>query len=153
LSRRVFSEGDLLPGLIVDRYGDCLVVQSLIQSTDRLLPLLNEMLSLRYQAKSILVRNDSRVRELEGLELKQELIGVPLPDPLLVNEDGKLLAVGLSGGQKTGSYLDQRDNHRAARLYARGHALDAFTYAGGFALQIADHCEDVEAVDTSVAAL
>jgi 23S rRNA (cytosine1962-C5)-methyltransferase len=153
LSRRVFSEGDLLPGLIVDRYGDCLVVQSLIQSTDRLLPFFNEMLRSRYNARTILVRNDSRVRELEGLELKQELIGDPLPEPLLINEDGKILAVALSGGQKTGSYLDQRDNHRAARLYARGLALDAFSYAGGFALQIADVCDRVEGVDTSGVAL
>ena len=153
LSRRVFSEGDLLPGLIVDRYEDCLVVQSLIQSTDRLLPLFKDLLSARYRSKSIVVRNDSRVRELEGLELKQEVVGAPLPDPLIVNEDGKVLAVTLTGGQKTGSYLDQRENHRAARLYARGRALDAFTYTGGFALQIADRCERVEAVDTSAAAL
>jgi 23S rRNA (cytosine1962-C5)-methyltransferase len=153
LSRRVFSEGDLIPGLIVDRYGDCLVVQSLIQSTDRLLPLFKDMLSSRYRPKSIVIRNDSRVRELEGLDLTQEVIGEPLPDPLLVNEDGKILAVPLTGGQKTGSYLDQRDNHRAARLYSRGRALDAFTYTGGFALQIADLCEMVEAVDTSPAAL
>src|SRR5215471_7671548 len=153
LSRRVFSEGDLLPGLIVDRYGDCLVVQSLIQGTDRLLPLFNELLASRYRPKSILIRNDSRVRELEGLELKQEVIGDPLPSPLLVSEDGRILAVALTEGQKTGSYLDQRDNHRMARLYARGRALDAFCYAGGFALQTADLCEKVEAVDTSAAAL
>jgi 23S rRNA (cytosine1962-C5)-methyltransferase len=153
LSRRVFSEGDLIPGLIVDRYGEYLVMQSLIQSTDRLLPLFRELLSARYRPKSIVIRNDSRVRELEGLDLQQEVIGEELPDPLLINEDGKFLAVPLTGGQKTGSYLDQRDNHRAARLYAHGRALDAFTYTGGFALQIADLCEKVEAVDTSTAAL
>src|SRR5262249_36518173 len=70
-----------------------------------------------------------------------------------VDEDGKKLAVSLTTGQKTGSYLDQRDNHRAARRYARGRALDAFAYGGGFAVQIADLCDYVEAVDISAAAV
>jgi 23S rRNA (cytosine1962-C5)-methyltransferase len=153
LSRRIYSEGDLLPGIIVDRYGDRLVLQSLVQSTDRLLPFLIDVLSARYRPTSILVRNDSRVRELEGLELKQEVIGAPLPDELIVDEDGKQMAVSLMGGQKTGSYLDQRENHRAARRYASGRALDAFTYGGGFAVQIAERCDHVEAVDTSAAAV
>jgi 23S rRNA (cytosine1962-C5)-methyltransferase len=153
LSRRIYSEGDLLPGLVVDRYGDRLVVQSLIQSTDRLLPLLIDVVSARYRPKSILVRNDSRVRELEGLELKQELIGEEVPDELIVDEDGKRMAVSLTCGQKTGGYLDQRENHRAARRYASGRALDAFTYGGGFAVQIAERCEHVEAVDVSAAAV
>lgn len=150
LSRRIYSEGDFLPGLIIDRYQDWLVVQSLIQGTDKIQPLLTEILQQRHP--SILFRNDSRVRELEGLELKQEVIGGPLPETLMVDEDGKKIAVSLSGGQKTGSYLDQRDNHQAARRLARGQALDAFTYGGGFALQIADVCERVEAVDISAAA-
>ena len=149
LSRRIYSEGDFLPGLIVDRYDDRLVVQSLIQATDAMQSLITDILSERYQPSSILFRNDSRVRELEGLELKQELIGDPLPELLTVDEDGKKLALSLTTGQKTGSYLDQRENHRAARHYAHGKALDAFTYTGGFALQISDVCERVEAVDIS----
>ena len=153
LSRRIYSEGDLLPGLIVDRYGDCLVVQSLIQATDALQRTLTKMLADRYEPRSILFRNDSRVRELEGLELKQEVVGDPLPDNLIVNEDGKQLGISLTEGQKTGSYLDQRDNHRAARRYARGRALDAFCYSGGFAVQISEACEHVEAVDISGAAV
>src|SRR6516225_3821520 len=147
LSRRIYSEGDLVPGLIVDRYGDCLVVQSLVQATDRLQPVVTRLLTERYQPRSILFRNDSKVRELEGLELKQEVVGEALPELLVVNEDGKDLAISLTAGQKTGSYLDQRDNHRAARRFAYGKALDAFCYAGGFAVQIADVCESVEAVD------
>src|SRR5215813_3022267 len=75
LSRRIYSEGDFLPGLIVDRYGDCLVVQSLIQATDRIQSLIAEILQESFSPRSILFRNDSRVRELEGLELKQEVIG------------------------------------------------------------------------------
>ena len=153
LSRRIFSEGDLFPGLMVDRYGGRVVIQSLIQATDALLPLVTKLVQERYQPRSILLRNDSRVRELEGLELKQEVVGQALPDEIIVDEDGKQIALSLSGGQKTGSYLDQRDNHRAARRHARGRALDAFTYAGGFALQIAGVCERVEAVDISAQAV
>ncbi|HYR88994.1 MAG TPA: class I SAM-dependent rRNA methyltransferase [Terriglobia bacterium] len=153
LSRRVYSEGDLLPGLIVDRYDDRLVVQSLIQASDRIQPLVAAILTERYQPRSILFRNDSRVRELEGLELQKEVMGEPLPETLIVNEDGKQTVIPLAGGQKTGSYLDQRDNRRAARRYARGRALDAFCYGGAFALQIADLCEQVEAVDISATAI
>jgi len=153
VSRRIYSEGDLLPGWVVDRYGDRLVVQSLIQATDRLQPLATKILMDRYRPLSILFRNDSRVRELEGLELKQEVAGDPIPDLLVVNEDGKEISVSLTAGQKTGTYLDQRDNHRAARRYARGRALDAFSYTGGFAIQIADRCEHVESVDISAEAV
>ena len=153
LSRRIYSEGDLLPGLIVDRYDDRLVVQTLVQSTDALQPVFTSIIQDRYQPRSILFRNDSRVRELEGLELKQETIGEPVPEMLIVNDDGKKIAIGLAGGQKTGGYLDQRDNRRAVRRYAHGRALDAFSYAGGFALQIGDLCDDVEVVDISKAAV
>jgi 23S rRNA (cytosine1962-C5)-methyltransferase len=153
LSRRVYAEGDLLPGLIVDRYGDRVVVQSLIQSTDVIEPTITRILQERYCPRSILFRNDSRVRELEGLELKQKIVGDALPEPILVNEDGKDLALSLTAGQKTGSYLDQRDNHRAARRYACGRALDGFSYSGGFALQISEQCDQVDAVDISHQAL
>ena len=153
LSRRVFSEGDLLPGLIVDRYGEYLVIQSLIQSTDRLQPLLKDLLVERYRPKSVVVRNDNRVRELEGLELRQEIIGEPVPDPITIVEDGKVINVSLTAGQKTGSYLDQRENHRIAGRLAFGRALDAFCYAGGFALQMSAACQTVEAVDMSASAV
>lgn len=153
LSRRVFSEGDLLPGLIVDRYADCLVVQSLTQAADRLQPMFTSILSDLYHPQSILFRNDSRVRELEGLELKQELSGEPIPDPLIVDDNGMQVAIELTGGQKTGSYLDQSENHLAAKRYAFGRALDAFSYGGGFALHLSSVCESVEAVDISEAAV
>lgn len=153
LSRRVYSEGDLLPGWIVDRYGDRIVVQSLIQSTDKLQPLVTRILTDRYQPRSILFRNDNRVRDLEGLELKQEVVGEPLPENIIVEEDGKEITISLAAGQKTGAYLDQRDNRRAACRYAQGHALDAFSYAGGFAIHISNGCEEVECVDISHAAV
>ena len=153
LSRRVYSEGDLIPGLIVDRYDGCLVVQSLIQAADALQPLFTRLLEERYRPRTILFRNDSRVRELEGLELRQDVLGEPLPETIVVEEDGKKIGLSLTAGQKTGSYLDQRENHRAARRYAFGKALDAFAYAGGFTLQIADRCDHVDAVDISGAAV
>src|SRR3989442_1209589 len=149
VSRRIYSEGDLLPGWVVDRYGDRLVVQSLIQATDRLQPLVQNIVMARSRPRSILFRNDSRVRELEGLELKQEVAGDPIPDLLVINEDGKEIAISLTAGQKTGSYLHQRDNPRAARRYAPGRALDAFSYTGGFAIQIAHRCDQFEAVAIS----
>ena len=152
-SRRVYSEGDFLPGLIVDRYGDRLVLQSLIQATDRLQPLFTSLLQDQYQPRSILFRNDSKVRQLEGLPLKQAVLGDPVPDVITLKEDGKEIAVSLSAGQKTGAFLDQCDNRRAAKRYARGRALDAFTYSGGFALQLSDVCDEVEAVDLSAAAV
>jgi 23S rRNA (cytosine1962-C5)-methyltransferase len=153
LSRRIYSEGDFLPGLIVDRYEDCLVVQSLIQATDRLRPIITTILQEEYEPRSILFRNDSRVRELEDLPLVEEWAGERPPETIIVNEDGKQLEVPLLGGQKTGAYLDQRENHRAARRYAHGNALDGFSYGGAFALQLAERCETVEAVDISADAV
>jgi 23S rRNA (cytosine1962-C5)-methyltransferase len=93
------------------------------------------------------------VRELEGLALTQETTGQLPPDPVVVLEDGKSIFVSLTGGQKTGSFLDQRCNHLAAKHYAHGKALDLFTYTGGFALHMSDVCEHVEAVDLSESAI
>lgn len=153
VSRRIYSEADFLPGLIVDRYGEYLVVQSLTQAADRLQPLYTAILQDRYQPRSIVFRNDSKVRELEGLPLVQSWIGEEPPQSVIVDEDGKLVEIPLSSGQKTGSYLDQRENHRAARRYARGLALDCFCYGGGFALQLAEVCDRVDAVDLSSTAV
>jgi 23S rRNA (cytosine1962-C5)-methyltransferase len=153
LSRRIHSEGDFLPGFVVDRYGDYLVVQALTQSADRLLPLFTSILNERYQPRSIVLRNDGKVRELEGLPLSQSWIGDPPPETVVVNEDGFEIQLSLTTGQKTGSYLDQRDNHRAAARYARGRAIDGFCYGGGFALHIAKVCDSVEAVDLSGSAV
>jgi 23S rRNA (cytosine1962-C5)-methyltransferase len=153
LSRRIHSEGDFLPGLIVDRYGEYLVVQSLTQAADRLQPLFASILQERYHPRSIIFRNDSKVRELEGLPIAQSWSGEEPPETVLVDEDGKQMEVALTRGQKTGGYLDQRDNHRAARRYARGRALDGFCYGGGFALHLADVCDSVEAADSSPAAV
>lgn len=153
LSRRIYSEGDFLPGLIVDRYGEYLVVQCLTQAADRLQPLFASILEERYQPRSIIFRNDTKVRELEGLALTQTWSGEQPPETVVVHEDGKQMEIALTSGQKTGGYLDQRDNHRAAKRYAHGRAFDGFCYGGGFALHIADVCASVEAVDISASAV
>ena len=153
LSRRIHSEGDLLPGLIVDRYGDYLVVQCLTQAADKLQPLFTSILQDRYSPRSIIFRNDNKIRELEGLPLVQNWSGEEPPETVIVDEDGKQVEIALTTGQKTGGYLDQRENHRAARRYARGRAMDGFCYGGGFALHLADVCDSVEAIDSSAAAV
>lgn len=153
LSRRIYSEADFIPGLIVDRYGDYLVVQSLTQGADRLQNIFLNILQDRYQPRCIIFRNDSKVRELESLPLLQSWVGEEPPSSVIVDEDGKLVEIPLTAGQKTGGYLDQRENHRAARRYARGRALDGFCYGGGFALQLSDVCTAVEAVDLSPSAV
>jgi 23S rRNA (cytosine1962-C5)-methyltransferase len=153
VSRRIYSEGDFLPGLIVDRYAEYLVVQSLTQAADRLQPTVTSILQDRYGPRSIVFRNDSKVRELEDLPLLQTWVGEEPPHRIVINQDGKLVEISLTEGQKTGSYLDQRENHRAVRRYAHGRALDGFCYGGGFALQLADTCDRVEAVDLSATAV
>jgi 23S rRNA (cytosine1962-C5)-methyltransferase len=151
--RLVASEGDLLPSLTVDRYGDCLVLQTLSQGMDRLKPTIVAILQEQLSPLSILERNDSSVRALEDLpEQKGVLAGKPLSEAL-VEEGGLRFVYDLLGGQKTGGYLDQRENRAAARHYARGRLLDCFTYTGGFALSLARECQSVLAIESSVEAL
>jgi 23S rRNA (cytosine1962-C5)-methyltransferase len=147
--RVVHGEGDLLPSLIVDRYGDYLVVQALSQGMDRLLPQLTELLVELGEPAGILARNDPRVRLLEGLERKIEVLHGDVPDTISVREGTIEYDVDLRKGQKTGAFLDQRENRRAAARYARGRVLDCFSYAGGFALQLASRASEVTALDIS----
>jgi 23S rRNA (cytosine1962-C5)-methyltransferase len=147
--RLVHGEADLLPSLIVDRYGDYLVMQTLSQGTDRMLPDLVEMLVDAVEPAGILARNDPRVRQLEGLEQKVELLHGQVPDRLAVRDGAVAYEVDLWRGQKTGLFLDQRENRAAAAAYARGRALDCFSYHGGFALAIAPRCDEVVALEIS----
>ena len=150
--RLVHGEGDRLPGLVVDRYGDVLVVQALSQTADRLLPLFRDLLVELLDPAGILARNDSQVRTLEGLDREVVLAHGRVPEEVEVREGAVRLAVDLWRGQKTGLFLDQRENRFAAAAYARGRAFDGFSYTGAFALQMAPACEAVEAVDVSAAA-
>jgi len=151
--RLVYGEADYLPSLVVDRYGDYLVIQTLSQATERLKPLFVEILTELFSPKGILERNDPKVRLLEGLERSVSVLFGEVPDEILAKENGITFVYDLRKGQKTGSFLDQRENHQAARRYASGEVLDCFSYQGGFALTVADACEHVEAIDMAPAAL
>jgi 23S rRNA (cytosine1962-C5)-methyltransferase len=153
--RVVFSEADFLPGLIVDRYNDIVSMQILTQAMDAEMvreTLISE-LTERLHPASIVERVDPRVRQLEELP--------PRPSGLVRGEKGSTIFT-MNGiqfhfdaleGQKTGAFLDQRENYAAAAQYAHGEALDAFCYQGGFALHLAPRCSRVTGIDSSRPAL
>jgi 23S rRNA (cytosine1962-C5)-methyltransferase len=151
--RLVYSEADQLPSLIVDRYADYLVIQTLSQATERrreeIVSILNELFSPR----GILERNDPKVRLLEGLDQRVSLLAGEVPPEVIASENGVRFHYDLFKGQKTGAFLDQRENRAAAARYASGEALDCFSYNGAFALTMAARCDRVEAVDLSPAAV
>jgi 23S rRNA (cytosine1962-C5)-methyltransferase len=151
--RLVHGEADLLPALIVDRYGDWLVVQALSQGMDRLLPAVVPILEQVLKPRGILARNDPRARTLEGLEQRVEVLAGEVPESVTVTEAGVTYDVDLRHGQKTGLFLDQRENRQAAAQYARGRLLDCFSYHGGFALVLGRHCEQTIAIDVSEEAI
>jgi 23S rRNA (cytosine1962-C5)-methyltransferase len=153
--RLIFSEADFLPGVIVDRYNDILSVQILTQAmdTEPVRETLISELSERLHPASVVERVDPRVRQLEELP--------PRPSGLVSGEKGSTI-FAMNGvqfyfdaleGQKTGAFLDQRENYAAAAQYAHGEALDAFCYQGGFALHMAPRCSHVSGVDSSRPAL
>lgn len=151
--RVVHGEADLLPGLVVDRYGDWLSVQLLIPAMERRKALITEVLSEHFRPRGIVNRSDASVRRLEGLEPEKGLLAGEAPPPHFSYHEGSVeLAVDLLEGQKTGAFLDQRDNHLRAGELAKGEALDCFSYTGGFALQLARRAERVTAVEISESA-
>jgi 23S rRNA (cytosine1962-C5)-methyltransferase len=147
--RLVHGEGDLIPSFVVDRYGDYLVVQALSQGTDRLLPDFTALLVEMANPLGILARNDPRVRLLEGLEQKVDLLHGVVPETIAVREGKIEYDVDPYHGQKTGAFLDQRENRQAAAQYVSGRVLDCFSYAGGFALQLAPRANELTALDIS----
>jgi 23S rRNA (cytosine1962-C5)-methyltransferase len=151
--RLVHGEADLLPSLIVDRYADYLVVQALSQGMDRLLPTITKLLQELLAPAGILARNDPKVRALEGLEQTIADLAGAIPDTVTVREGSINYQADLRRGQKTGLFLDQRENREATARYARGRLLDAFSYHGGFALRLAPQCTDALAIDISADAV
>jgi 23S rRNA (cytosine1962-C5)-methyltransferase len=147
--RLVHGEADLLPSLVVDRYGDYLVVQTLSQGMDRLAPQLAELLNDIVHPLGILARNDPRARALEGLEQRVDVLSGHVPPLVSVHELGVAYDVDVWRGQKTGLFLDQRENRDAASGYARGRVLDCFSYNGGFALKLASRAAETIAFDIS----
>ena len=152
--RVVHAEADLLPALIVDRYADCLAIQTLDQGMDAAKSDIISCLEEIFHPRAIVARNDAAVRTKEELPLETGVVSGDLPEAVTVQMNGLTLRTDLLHGQKTGIFLDQRENYRAAARYGRGgRALDCFTSTGGFALHLASHCESVEAVDSSGPAL
>jgi 23S rRNA (cytosine1962-C5)-methyltransferase len=153
--RLVFSEADRLPGLVVDRFNDVVTLQILTQAWDRperrsaIVAALSELTGV----KNIIERVDERIRTLEQLPaLESSLIQGKKSATTITMNGVKFQYDGLSG-QKTGAFLDQRENYAAAASYAHGEALDVCTYHGGFALHLARVCEHVTAIDMSREAL
>jgi 23S rRNA (cytosine1962-C5)-methyltransferase len=151
--RVVHGEADGLPSLVVDRYGDYLAIQTLSQATERAKAEIVTALVQLLAPKGVVERNDPKVRALEGLPPLVSVLQGEVPDGVEVLEGDVRLLADLRRGQKTGLFLDQRENHVAVRRYARGRALDCFSYDGGFALQMARQCDEVLAVDLSAEAL
>jgi 23S rRNA (cytosine1962-C5)-methyltransferase len=148
-ARVVHGESDLLPGLIVDRYADCLSVQTMIEATDARRDLFVELLAKLWEPRAIVERNDVKVRAHEGLPLRKGVLRGTDPGEVEFLEGDVRLVANLLEGQKTGAFLDQSENRVEAGRYARGRALDCFTYGGAFALQLARSAERVTAVDLS----
>jgi 23S rRNA (cytosine1962-C5)-methyltransferase len=151
--RLVHGEGDQLPGLIIDRYGDYFTLQTLDQGMDRAKAEIASCLQELFAPKGIVERNDVSVRKRESLSLQSGVLAGGVPEAVMVEMNGLELYADLLHGQKTGTFLDQRENYVAAARYASGRALDCFTSTGGFALHLAAKCEAVEAVDSSEASL
>jgi 23S rRNA (cytosine1962-C5)-methyltransferase len=151
--RLVAAEGDLLPSLIIDRYAECFVVQTLSQGMERLKPTVVEVLQEQFTPLSILERNDVAVRGLEGLPEQVGVLAGEDVSEIVVEEHGVKFCYDLKSGQKTGGFLDQRENRAAARHYARGRLLDCFAYTGAFSIALARHCESVLGVEISAQAL
>jgi 23S rRNA (cytosine1962-C5)-methyltransferase len=151
--RLVHGEGDQLPGLVIDRYADYFTLQTLDQGMDRAKAEIAGCLEELFRPKAIVERNDVSVRKRESLPLESGVLAGEAPDAVMVEMNGLKLYADLLHGQKTGIFLDQRENYVAAARYARGRALDCFTSTGGFALHMAAGSESVEAVDSSEASL
>lgn len=151
--RIAHGEADRLPSLVIDRYGDYLVIQTLSQGVDRRLPELTQALVEILSPKGILARNDPKVRALEGLEQTVTVVHGEIPDLVQVREGEVQYRADLRHGQKTGLFLDQRENRVAASHYARGRLLDCFSYHGAFALSLAKYCSEVVAIDASADAV
>ncbi len=152
--RLVFGESDGLPGLVVDRYGEVLVVQITTAGMERVRDTVIEVLQRVIEPAGLLLRNDSPVRALEGLAQESELIG-EVPDSVVLEEGGVRFHVPLAGGQKTGWFFDQRSNRLALHKYVKDRqVLDVFSYVGAWGLQAARAgAAEVTCVDASQPAL
>ncbi len=151
--RLVYGEADGFPGLVVDCYASHLALQTQHHGMERRLPEIIELLTACLSPPSITLRHDSEMRGLEGLPLEVKTVRGELPPQVEVREGGVCLGVDILKGQKTGLFLDQRENRLAAVAWSRGEVLDAFAYQGGFAMHLASRAQRVTLVESSEAAL
>ena len=151
--RLVHAEADGVPGLVVDRYADHLVLQVGSAAVERRLEWVVRALGELLSPAGILLRGDSASRKREGLDTGVRVLSGEVPETIVVREGPVRYEADPWRGQKTGGFLDQRENHLAAGTYSSGRVLDAFSYAGGFALHAARGAGEVEAVDSSSPAL
>jgi 23S rRNA (cytosine1962-C5)-methyltransferase len=153
--RVIFSEADFLPGLIVDRYNDLVSIQALTQAMDAepVRSVIMSELRDRLKPAAIAERVDPRIRELEQLPARPSGLVLGEKSGAVFTMNGVRFHYQALEGQKTGSFLDQRENYAAAARYAHGEALDVFCYQGGFALHLAGACSKVTGVDSSRPAL
>ncbi len=155
--RLIHSEGDGLPGLVVDRYADVLVMQIHTAGMEKLRLAIINALMQETGAQGLLLRNDSQSRRREGLEIEEPVVGAgEVPSQVIVRENGVQFFVDCWQGQKTGMFLDQRDKREALRKYARGkRVLNCFSYTGGFSVYAAltSKATHVTSVDISAPAI
>ena len=153
--RAVFSEGDGLPGLIVDKYGDVLVVQSSTAGIDLQLDPVLDALKAEYSPRTIVLRNDTASREIEGLSQESKVVFGAVEGPVEIDESGIKYHVDLLAGQKTGFFFDQRENRKALQKVAAGRrTLDCFCYVGAWSLNAARFgAAEVTGVDSSARAI
>ena len=153
--RLIHAEADLLPGLIVDRYGDAVSLQANTAGMDLLLPQILGALDTVLQPSVVVLRNDSPARGLEGVAQEVKVAKGTLNGPVELTENGARFLADLAGGQKTGWFYDQRDNRAAVGRVAKdARVLDLYTYGGGFAVAAArGGAREVTAVDRSESAL
>lgn len=152
--RLVFAEADDLPALIIDRYADYFVLECLSLGVDMRKKMIADALVKLFSPKGIYMRGDVAVRKKEGLPLENELLYGEIPDKILVKENGLTMSVDVKNGQKTGYFLDQKENRFAVRRYCRGASvLDCFCNSGGFSLNAATVAREVTALDISPFAL
>lgn len=138
--RLIFGEADMLPQLIIDKFNDYFVIQTLALGIDVWKPAIVKALNTVFTPKGIFERNDVPVRELEGMEQKKGFLSDPFDTKILINENGLKFHVDLENGQKTGYFLDQQDNRRAIQHIVKGaDVLGAFTYTGTFEIHAAHY--------------
>ncbi len=151
--RAVFAEADNLPALIVDKYGDYLVCQFLSLGIDKQKDKIIDCLVKVFNPKGIYERSDVGVRQKEGLEERTGVLFGEVPDKIIITENNLKMSVDVKNGQKTGYFLDQKENRLAARRYAKGRVLDCFCNSGGFSINCALSANEVISCDVSKTAL